>query len=105
MRGQFQARQWGSGAVDTALFLQDNVLSWFARFTDDDNVEQHPLFFSVCSASTGEELAKFLLDRLSSIDAPSTNCALSQQTAEPICWTERWDGCVFAHIASFATGL
>ena len=70
VRVHFQTCRCFSIAVDTALFGQDHVLSCIARFVFDDRVEQFPLFFSVCLATTGEEHAQFMSNRLKAMNAP-----------------------------------
>ena len=57
-------------ALDTALFGQEHVLSCIARFTFPDRITQTPLFYSVCEASTGEDLANFVFDRLRNENVP-----------------------------------
>ena len=48
-------------ALDTALFGQEHIMACTVRFVFESDVEQFPLFMDVCLASTGEELASFIL--------------------------------------------
>ena len=50
-------------AFDTALFGKEHVLSCAARFTFPDKIIQTPPFYSVCEASTGEDLANSVFDK------------------------------------------
>ena len=61
---QFDECQWFSLALDTALFGQEHVLSCIVQLTNDESLTQFPLFFAVCHASTGEELATYVLHKL-----------------------------------------
>ena len=40
------------------------------RFSFDTHLEQFPLFFTVCDASTGQDLAAFVFNRLKQMNAP-----------------------------------
>ena len=66
----FGSCEWFSIALDTALFGQDHVLTCTARFAFKNRIVQFPLFMCVCCASTGEELAAFVFNRLKQINAP-----------------------------------
>ena len=66
----FETCQRFSIGLDTALFGQDHVLACSVRFAFDNRLEQFPLFFSVCDASTGQNLASFIFTRLKQINAP-----------------------------------
>ena len=66
----FRGCDWFSLALDSALFGQDHVLSCIGRFTFQDTMKQFPLFFSVCYASTGDEMASFVFERLKRMRAP-----------------------------------
>ena len=57
-------------AVDTALFGQEHVLSCTSRFMFDDKIELFTLFYSVCHASTGEELGHFVYNKLKQYNVP-----------------------------------
>ena len=57
-------------AIDTALFGQEHVLSCTSRFVFDERMEQFTLFHSVCRASTGNELAQFVFDKLKQFKVP-----------------------------------
>ena len=57
-------------AIDTALFGQEHVLSCTSRFVFDERMEQFTLFYSVCHASTGNELAQFVFDKLKQFKVP-----------------------------------
>ena len=66
----FQGCDWFSVALDTALFGKEHVLSCIGRFTFQDKMKQFPLFFDVCHASTGDEMATFVFERLKQMHAP-----------------------------------
>ena len=66
----FESCEKYSIALDTALFGQDHVLACSILFAFSDSLEHLPLFFSVCDASTGQELASFVMNRLKRMDAP-----------------------------------
>ena len=51
-------------AVDSALIRREHVLSCFIRFAFHESVLQIPLFFSVCSLKSGNDIALFLMDKL-----------------------------------------
>ena len=57
-------------AIDTAQFGQEHVLSCTTRTVFDEKMEQLTLFYSVCHASTGEELAHFVFDKLKQFNVP-----------------------------------
>ena len=75
----FRECDWFSVALDSALFGQDHVLSCIARFTFQDRMKQFPLFFSVCHASTGEEIATFVFEKLKQCMPPLKSCHRLQQ--------------------------
>ena len=52
------------------FFGQEHVLACFGRFTFQDCLKQFPLFFSICHASTGEEIAAFVFQMLKQMHAP-----------------------------------
>ena len=66
----FSSCELFSLALDTALFGQDHILSCVARFVFEDKITQFPLFFSVCHASTGEEMGHFVFHKLERMRAP-----------------------------------
>ena len=66
----FDTCEFFSIALDTSRFGQDHVLVCTARFSFQDHLEQFPLFVSVCDASTGEELADYVIYRLKRFNAP-----------------------------------
>ena len=66
----FETCQKFSLALDTALFGQDHVLECSVRFSFMDHLEQFPLFFTVCDASTGHDLASLVFNRLRRLNAP-----------------------------------
>ena len=70
-------------AFDTALFMQEHVLSCIVRFTFEDRVTHMPLFYKVCDSSTGEELANFVFDMLVSKNVPfeKRSCVASDGAA------------------------
>ena len=51
-------------AADSALIRREHVLSCFVRFVFEEMVVQLPLFFSVCSMMSGNDLALFVMDKL-----------------------------------------
>ena len=51
-------------ALDSALIRREHVLSCFARFALKEGLLQIPLFFSVCSVESGEDLALFVMEKL-----------------------------------------
>ena len=67
---QFEKCEVFSLALDTALFGQEHVLSCIARLTFKDRMTQFPLFFGVCHASTGEEMATYVFHMLKRKHAP-----------------------------------
>ena len=66
----FEKCKYFSLAVDTALFGQEHVLSCTTRFAFMDRMEQLTLFYAVCHGTTGEELARFLFDKIKQINVP-----------------------------------
>ena len=70
IRKCFDTCDYFSVALDTSLFVQDQVFVCTVRFTFKTHMEQFPLFFSVCDASTGQELAAFVFGRLQRNDVP-----------------------------------
>ena len=68
----FATCKYFSLAIDTSLFGQEHVLACTTRFVFDKRIEQFNLFFSVCRASTGEELAQFVFDKLKGYNVPFT---------------------------------
>ena len=57
-------------AVDTALFGQEHILSCSTRFVFDCRIEQMTLFYSICHATTGDELARFVFEKLKEFNVP-----------------------------------
>ena len=66
----FHSCRFFSLAFDTALFGQEHVLSCIVRFTFEERMTQFPLFLCVCFATTGEELAKCVFQKLKEINTP-----------------------------------
>ena len=66
----FSSCELFSLALDTALFRQEHILSCVARFVFKDCMTQFPLFFSVYHASTGEEMGRFVFQKLKRMGAP-----------------------------------
>ena len=66
----FATCKYFSLAIDTALFGQEHVMSCTTRFVFEDKMEQFTLFYSVCHASTGEELGRFVFDKLKHYNVP-----------------------------------
>ena len=60
----FQECRCFSLALDTALFGQEHIMSCTVRFVFDDNTTQFPLFMALCYASSGDEMASFLLSKM-----------------------------------------
>ena len=84
----FSSRELFSPALDTALFWQEHILSYVSRFVFKDRMSQFPLFFSVCHASTGEEMGRVVFQRLKRMRAPFENSVLSPPMV-PITWSAR----------------
>ena len=61
---QFDECEMVALALDTALFGQEHVLSCIVRLVFQDRITQFPLFFGVCHASTGEEMATYVFHML-----------------------------------------
>ena len=57
-------------AFDTGLFGQEDVLAATVRFSLENKIVQFPLFFSVCLAKTGEEMASFIFYQLRRKNVP-----------------------------------
>ena len=53
-----------SFAVDTALFRNQHIISCIGRFSFDNKAQEVPLFISLCTISSGKEMALFLFERL-----------------------------------------
>ena len=70
VRQCFEVCQKFSIGLDTTLFGQDHVLACSVLFTFSNHIEQLPLFYSVCDASTGHGLASFVFDRLKQMNVP-----------------------------------
>ena len=66
----FDTCEYFSISLDTSLFGQDHILVCTVRFTFKTRLEQFPLFFGVCDASTGQELADFVFRRLQRNNVP-----------------------------------
>ena len=60
-------------ALDTAQFGRENFLSCVARFGFLDKISQEILLFEKISKTTGQELARFLFDRLVEKNVTSKN--------------------------------
>lgn len=60
----FQQCTCFSLALDTALFGQEHIMVCTVRFVFEVNITQFPLFMAACDASTGEEMAAFVLTKL-----------------------------------------
>lgn len=51
-------------ALDTGLFGQEHIMTCTVRFVFETKILQFPLFMSLCYASSGEEMADFLMAKL-----------------------------------------
>ena len=60
----FRRCEFYSLALDTALFGQEHIMSCTVRFVFESDVMQLPLFMALCYASSGEEMASFVLTKL-----------------------------------------
>ena len=60
----FQRCECYSLALDTALFGQEHIMTCTVRFVFENDATQFPLFMALCYASSGEEMAPFLLSKL-----------------------------------------
>ena len=65
----FQRCKCFSIALDTALFGQEHIMSCTVRFVFETDIMQFPLFMALCYASSGEEMASFLLSKLTEKNA------------------------------------
>ena len=51
-------------AIDTAQFGRTHFMSCVARFGFDDHISQEVLFFEKVSETTGQKMAKYVVDKL-----------------------------------------
>ena len=86
----FQQCTCFSIALDTALFGQEHIMSCTVRFVFETSVAQFPLFMAVCDASSGEEMAAFVLSKLLEKRAVfSKLVSLTTDGANNMIWNEQ----------------
>ena len=78
-------------AIDSALVRNEHVFSCFVRFTFEDCIIQTPLFFEVWNASTCNEIARMVFNKLIEKHASFEKLSHFLLMVHQI-WLETWVG-------------